>query len=321
MTATTKRLAHNGIAPRRRDLFAISPFRFTLVQDPEHPLYQRRVRRPFVEEIVQGMMRHGVQEAVVIRQNGENEEGPIWEVVDGRQRVINAREVWLRQEAQGVKEEARITVPVKVSDLSDRAAMEMAMVLNAHTQAETPLEKAEFIKKYLDVAGDSAETRAAIMRDYRMTADMITHHLKFLAADPSVHEAVEQGKMSVTAAAAIATKVPRARQKEVLAKNVRTVKDARQAAKAVATGKEIKKGPRILPEGDIRRLRDALIREGGHDEAVNALNTVLGEATSGPVFTVAQKVFQKVEMIQIGKAVAAVPNTKGAAKSAKGSRT
>lgn len=308
MTATTSRLTHEGVAPKRKDVFLVNPFRVTLVTDPNHALYQRRVRRPFVEEIVLGMLVHGVKEAVVIRSNGEDSKGPVWEVVDGRQRVINAREAWYRQERNGVPEAKRITLPVKIEELSDQAAMELAMMLNAHTQEETALEKAEFIKKYLDVVGDTPESRATVGREYRMSGEMISHHLKVLAASDAVHEAVEAGKMSVTAAAAIATKVPRDKQKTVIEKEVRTVKDARRAAKAVAAGKEITKGPRPMSEGDVRRFRDFLKRQSPPNQAaIDCLDVVLNESTGGELHDAAKKARQKVFSVRIGRTVAPVP--------------
>jgi ParB-like chromosome segregation protein Spo0J len=314
MTATTNHLAHKSVAPKRKDVFLVNPFRVTLVTDPNHALYQRRVRRPFVEEIVLGMLAHGVKEAVVIRPNGEDSKGPIWEVVDGRQRVINAREAWYRQERQGVPEDKRITVPVKTEELSDKAAMELAMMLNAHTQEETPLEKAEFIKKYLDVVGDTPESRATVGREYRMSGEMINYHLKVLAGSDALHQAVESG-MSISAAAAIAAKVPRDKQKAVIEKEVRTVKDAKRAAKAIVAGKEITKGPRAMSEGDVRRFRDYLKRQFPPNQAaVECLDVVLGESTSGELHEAAKKARQKTTTVRIGRTVAPVPRETSPAK-------
>ena len=58
----------------------------------------------FEEDVVQGMMEYGVQEAIKVVKNGET-----LEVVDGRQRTINAREANRRLKERGLP-----TITVKV---------------------------------------------------------------------------------------------------------------------------------------------------------------------------------------------------------------
>ena len=70
-----------------------------LVTDPKHFLYDPRAEEPMGpedEEFVQDIQRRGVRVPVIARKNG-----PAYEVVAGRRRVLAAREVNKRQKGKG----------------------------------------------------------------------------------------------------------------------------------------------------------------------------------------------------------------------------
>lgn len=148
---------------QRKDYVAMNPWDPTLViagrdkplanVGPEHPRYDPRCKRSPIQETVDSMKKHGVLDPVHVapeKIDGET----YYVIVDGRGRLINAREAWSQQAAAGVPETERVKVLVlapktvrggwAADDLDD-----IQIITNEHRDNDPLSVRAEKIAMYV----------------------------------------------------------------------------------------------------------------------------------------------------------------------------
>lgn len=173
-----------------------------------HPLYDKRLLMPLKEETVLSIMEHGVIQPVLVQNNGGQAE-----VLDGRRRIQHAREANKRLR------KAKMT-PVQVSFLvrrprSDAERLGIGVMANELREDDSMMQKAEKAE-HLANLGQEDE---AIAGWFGVSAQTIRSWRKLLDASSKIHKAIENGKISATAATKLA-RMKREKQDEALAEMI-----------------------------------------------------------------------------------------------------
>lgn len=265
-------------AQRGENILLLDPEDIVLVTDKEHPLYDRRVHNAPQEPLVASIMTFGVKVPVIVR----NEDGKAL-VVDGRQRVINAREANKRLRAEGSVPH-KIKAMVESRGSTDIDSMGVMVLTNEHRSADELMNKADKAFRMLETGADEKRVATA----FGVTVNTLRSWLTLRGASAPVKKAVEAGIVSASAAAAIA-KLPKAEQEKHLAKlqeaapatGKRAGKVSARTAKAAVSGKPAITRPtareieRVLSYAHIAEL-DCTVED--------ALNWALGTQTAQEVF-------------------------------------
>lgn len=170
--------------------------------DVGHPLYDERIKLPLEEELVLSIMHFGVKVPIKVRRNGE-----AYEAVDGRRRVLHAREANRRLKAA---RQELVRLRAEVERGPDVALLGTAMLSNEFRRQDPPVLLATKIQRALDRGMSKREVGLRIGR----TPAAIDRLLQLLELHPKVQAAVERGKLSPSAAERLASL---AREDQVLA--------------------------------------------------------------------------------------------------------
>ncbi len=165
----------------------------------EHPRWDVRVRLPFDESLCRNIMTHGVLQPVIV-----HKVGTAYEVVDGRQRVLHAREAARRQDAAG---DVPVKVPAVVRRGEDAQLFGVSRSANAHRRGDTPMTNARNAQRMLDLGATEGEVSIA----FGVTLPTLADWLSLLDLAGPVRTAVDRGEVSASAAAVLAT-LPAAEQ-------------------------------------------------------------------------------------------------------------
>lgn len=158
------------------------------------------------ESFIENIMLRGVLEPVLIRKNGNS-----YEVIDGRQRVLAAREGNKRFRTQGIAR--RILVPAVTRRSDDALAYTTMIATNVHRRPERPMELARKLQEYLTL-GNSEEAAA---NDFNCDLATIKRRAKLLDLDSAVQAAIDDDRVSVDAALPL-VELSRDKQREELAR-------------------------------------------------------------------------------------------------------
>lgn len=172
----------------------------------EHPLWDKRAFLPADDSMVASILAHGVKKPVFVRINGD-----VLEVVDGRRRIINARAA--NAKIREMNEEAGterpfIEVPVILQKGTEAHLFGLARLLNRGQLEEDPLTTAEAAQKLID----QGQTEEQVATYLQIGAPMLKIYLSLLDLHPTVRKAVEDQRISMTAASKLA---PLAREEQV----------------------------------------------------------------------------------------------------------
>jgi ParB family chromosome partitioning protein len=159
-------------------------------QRGEHPLWDKRAFLAADESMVTSILAHGVKKAIFVRVNGD-----VLEVIDGRRRVINAREANRRIKEDG-SDRPFIEVPVVVQKGTDAHLFGLARLLNRGNLEEDAVTTADAAQRLIDM-GKTKEEVAAYLH---VGVPMLEIYLSLLDLDPKIQKAIESGEISATAA-------------------------------------------------------------------------------------------------------------------------
>jgi ParB family chromosome partitioning protein len=229
---------------KRLNAFSMSPDDIVIIgvdtdDTVSHPLWDARAFLPLDEAMVRNIMTYGVIEPITIMKDGERAV-----VVDGRRRVLHAREAKRRQEAAG---EVTVLVPAMQKRGSDGRLFGIARSANAHRQQDDLLTNAANAQRMLDMGEDEE----SIGVTFGVEVQTVKIWLKLLDLDTSVKTAVKAGEMSASAASRLAS-LPRDEQRKTLedlrAKGELTTKHTTAVVKAKKNGstKTAAPGKRVL---------------------------------------------------------------------------
>jgi ParB-like chromosome segregation protein Spo0J len=190
------------------------------VEDDGSVLYDReRTALDLDEDLVDAIMRYGVKENVLVRKNNATDQ---YEVVDGRQRVVNARESNRRLIALGEKPRKVLT---RLDSGSDDLMYELMIILN-HRVESTPLMKAREAELFQQRSQSVKET----CRVCKISESTYNNWMLLLQMDPEVHAAIDAGEISSSQALQFA-KLTRGKQRKVVQKLIASDPKERRSIK------------------------------------------------------------------------------------------
>ena len=265
-------------AERRDEFLWFDPDKLVIVgldtkADDSHPLHDSDRTGEVDESLVRNVMVHGVKVPILVRLVGARGAvmgSGVVEVVDGRQRVMAAREANKRLRREGSE-------PIRVPGLpqkGDDAELLGVMVLtNENRKDDTPLAKAKKAQR-LRAAGRSDAEIGVLMG---VTSKCVANWTALLSCDGKVQEAVEVGTVPADVAVKLSS-MPREEQRETLTEMVAAgatrgraadsaIKDRKKNGSKSNGHSNTKDEDRIALPGkrELRRLLEAL--EPGSDGA------------------------------------------------------
>ena len=227
-------MAKQAIEGVRKNAFARDPKTLLIVgidevpgvtEPRKHPLYEDPARLVIDDAMVRNITHYGVIEPVVVTNDGASVI-----VVDGRRRVLHAREANRRLHERGLPE---IAVTVIVRNGEDGDLMGVMVATNSVRLDETPLQKARKANAML-VRGMSEEQVALA---FGVGTPAVKQWQALLSCAPDVIAAVEGGAVPASVAVTL-SKLPKGHQAKKLNELLATgggkvtTKDARAASKA-----------------------------------------------------------------------------------------
>lgn len=241
---------------KRATILRVDPTRLVLVgrderddgaiDGAEHPLYQERAQGVADEALVRSIMRVGVIEPIIFRNNAGEPE-----VVAGRRRVIAAREANRRLDEAG---QPAVLVPAIHRASDDKTAAEVVVAENEIRKDLDPLTRARQAQRWISRGYEVRE----IAPWFGVTSEALAINLGLLDLSDEVQAAVEEGTVRPTAALRLRD-LPREEQHEVLesVRETGAVPTSTRIQDAVAVAKETRgKKPRKATKrpgiGDVR---------------------------------------------------------------------
>lgn len=179
-------MSKTAIEASRGTHFLVDPEKLFLVRDEKHALYDPRVERGISDEMVASILSRGVIEPIIARKNGEK-----IEVIDGRQRTLNAIEANKRLRAQGAP---TISVPVILRKDDDADAAEISVTLNEIRKGDDIITKAEKAKRLSDMGKSDGD----IARAFGVSSVSVKTWLRVLDLAPAVRAAIRKGEITAS---------------------------------------------------------------------------------------------------------------------------
>jgi len=179
---------------KRGNLWKFDPKDLVLIgldtdDNEDHELYDKRVFFPLDESTVRNIMKFGVKQSVTFRNNNG-----VPEVVDGRRRVLHAREANKRLEEIG---DPPVFVPANLDYGDDNYFSSVSISLNEIRLNDDLMTKAEKAVKLLQRNGGDIEDVAMAFGVSSMT---IRNWIKLPELANPVKDAIVDGKISASAA-------------------------------------------------------------------------------------------------------------------------
>lgn len=169
--------------------------RLKVITDPKHILYDRRVELPIDDALVASIAEIGVLQPVEVRKVGDN-----YEVIDGRRRVLHARE------AQRIYPDKKISIPVRPVTRRDAEAARDATVSNAQRRDSSPVTKGEEAIRLMESFGYSQDD---VCRFFGAGWPAISSWIGVAKkASEQVRQALENGEITLTKAIQISRHKP-----------------------------------------------------------------------------------------------------------------
>ncbi|MBK1836486.1 ParB/RepB/Spo0J family partition protein [Azospirillum sp. YIM B02556] len=172
-------------------------------------------RRKFDDEAIQGLVESirdkGILQPLLVRRDGEDSNS--YELIAGERR-------WRAAQIAGLHE-----VPVIIRDLSDREALEIALIENIQRQDLTPLEEAEGYRRLME---EFEHTQEDLARSVGKSRSHVANMMRLLALPDPVKSMVQDGALTAGHARALLTAPdPAAVAREVVTRglNVRQTED------------------------------------------------------------------------------------------------
>jgi len=181
-------------ASKRGNVYWFDPKKLVIVgldteDGPEHELWDERIRLPLDEPMILNLMAVGIKETVLVR---NSERGA--EVVDGRRRVMHAREANARLKKLG---EEPVLVPALIEQGDETHVQSVSIALNEIRRDDDVVVKAEKCLRLLHRNGGDRK-KAAIA--FGVSEACIKNWVKIAELAAPVKKAVAAGKISASAA-------------------------------------------------------------------------------------------------------------------------
>ncbi|MCM2543888.1 hypothetical protein ACVCII_24110 [Burkholderia glumae] len=238
----------------KSNVLFFDPEDLVIVTDPNHALFDRRALLPFDEATVRNIMAEGIHQSITITKDVET--GKVL-VVDGRRRVINAREA-NRRLAEGGRTPWRVPALPKRDGM---AALTSAMVsTNEIRLADSPFNRAEKIARMRAQGRTNEEIALSVGLDEAS----IDAQFRLLECCMDVRDAAEDGTITQAVAMKL-SKLPPDEQRAKLA-----------SIKAAIEGKTGHERSRAM-HGALQDAAPARRARPKRAEIIEALKTATGE--------------------------------------------
>jgi ParB family chromosome partitioning protein len=200
-----------------------------ITPNPRQP--RRQFEQQQLEELAHSIRAHGVLEPVIVRPQGE-----AYELVVGERRWRAARMAGL------------MTIPAIVRQLTDREAMEMALVENLQRTDLNAIEEAEAYRRLATEFNLTQEQIAARVGKQRST---IANRLRLLELEEDIREELRRGRITPGHALAILA-LPDSEERRALAQRCLeeslTVRQAEEEARRLSAKPTARKARRRKPQ-------------------------------------------------------------------------
>lgn len=234
--------------------------------NPSQP--RRHFGEDSLEELAQSLKRHGLIQPILVRPHGQG-----YQIVAGERRWRAAQLAKLHE------------VPIILKELSDREALELAIVENIQRENLSPLEEARGYRRLIDEFGNTQED---LSQHVGKSRSHIANTLRLLDLPDAVLILLDEGKVSAGhARALIGTADPSALAALVVNRGL----NVRQTEKLAKFGRsKLTPRPRVEKDADTRALeRDLTARLGLHV-------AISGQGESGHV-TIQYKTLEQLDLV------------------------
>lgn len=264
----------------RLNAYSMEPEALTIVgldsrDGPDHPLWDERIELPVDEGLVRNIRAYGVLKAVLVRKNG-----PLVEVVDGRQRVRAAREANKRLVDEGYEP---IKVPCFVRRDKDHRAMGVMISTNENRIDDSPIVRAQKAQRSLDMGNSEEE----VCIQFGITKQGLKNLLTVLDLDEKVQNLIEKKKLTYSAAITLTdlTREEQVEKAKEMAEAGVSVAEAKRQARVRKQSKPGAKKPKTRGKSvginTLRKIADDEEFMGGlNDEARSMLCWILGDESA-----------------------------------------
>ena len=191
-------MAAATLPAKRGNLYQFDPNELVVIgvdtkDGPEHELWDERIRLPLEESMILNLQAIGVKESVIVRKGTSAKGG--YEVVDGRRRVLHAREANKRLKKAG---EPLLYVPALIEQGDETHMTGVSISLNEIRKDDDTLTKAEKCMRLLHRNGNDHKAAAIA---FGVSVAAIKNWAKVAELTPKVKKAVAAGEISASAAA------------------------------------------------------------------------------------------------------------------------
>jgi ParB family chromosome partitioning protein len=218
---------------KRSDTFVFDPDDIIVVghdtsDGPEHHLYDQRIKLPLDEGMVASILAEGVILPIIVTSYDGKDKAKHGRpaAVDGRQRILNAREAKKRQLKAGQTLTVRVEAKARRAD--EKRLLMASIITNELRADDDMLVKSEKAARLRDMGATVDEIATA----FGVSTKAIEQWFALSEATGKVKQAVAQGQLAPTAAAKIAKLEGKEAQEEALAEVLAQGKPTARAAKA-----------------------------------------------------------------------------------------
>lgn len=200
--------------------------------NPNQP--RRHFEESALQELADSIRQHGVLEPLIVRP------------VDGSYKIVVGERRWRACQIAGVT-----VVPVLIRELSEREAMELALVENLQREDLNPMEEAEAYQRLLDEFGLTQEEVARRVGKERST---VANRLRLLGLRGRAREALVKGEITAGHAKALLSLNSELQRDSVVRRIMEEDLSVRQTEELVKRLQGRAKPPK--PRKETRQVRD-----------------------------------------------------------------
>lgn len=191
-----------------------------------------------LEELKESIQAHGVLEPIIVRP------------IEGRYELVVGERRWRAAQLAGLT-----TIPATVRSLSDREAMELALVENLQREDLNPIEEAEAYKRLMEEFEMTQEQVAERVGKKRST---IANSMRLLEIEPELRAEVAAGRLSAGHAKALLS-IGSTSERLSVAK--RAIEEGWSVRAIEEYARQNGKKPAPSRRPVLRRVRDPLIQD------------------------------------------------------------
>ncbi len=205
-------------------------------RNPEQP--RKHFDEAQLEELKESILAHGVLEPIIVRP------------VEGRYEIVVGERRWRAAKLAGLD-----AIPAAVREMSDREAMELALVENLQREDLNPIEEAEAYKRLMDEFGLTQEEVADRVGKKRST---VANRLRLLEMEPELRAEVSAGRLSAGHAKALLA-ISSSRERMEVARRV--IEDGWSVRAVEEYARRAGRKPSAPNRAAARRAKDPFLQE------------------------------------------------------------